>query len=143
MPERLTRTAQEARALPLHGRIGEIGVIASVTQPSRRLHRAVSAEALYTCLFATRGHDLRALLRSDKPDDEIAEFLRSVWTRRDDRYSELRSSATPGLPKVEMSRIGARPRLPNPSSVEREREPPAFLSGSAASGPSRWCNGGI
>jgi cyclic pyranopterin phosphate synthase len=88
---------------------GEIGVIASVTQPfcGDCTRARLSAEGrLYTCLFASRGHDLRALLRGGKPDDEIAEFLRSVWTRRDDRYSELRSSATPDLPKVEMSRIG-------------------------------------
>jgi len=88
---------------------GEIGVIASVTQPfcGDCTRARLSAEGrLYTCLFASRGHDLRALLRGGKPDGEIAEFLRSVWSRRDDRYSELRSSATPGLPKVEMSRIG-------------------------------------
>jgi cyclic pyranopterin phosphate synthase len=88
---------------------GEIGVIASVTQPfcGDCTRARLSAEGrLYTCLFAGRGHDLRALLRGGKSDDEIAEFLRSVWARRDDRYSELRSSATPDLPKVEMSRIG-------------------------------------
>jgi cyclic pyranopterin phosphate synthase len=88
---------------------GEIGVIASVTQPfcGDCTRARLSADGrLYTCLFASRGHDLRALVRGGKSDDEIAEFLRSVWTRRDDRYSELRSSATPDLPKVEMSRIG-------------------------------------
>ena len=88
---------------------GEIGVIASVSQPfcGDCTRARLSAEGkLYTCLFASRGHDLRALLRGGKSDDQIAEFLRSVWTRRDDRYSELRSSATPDLPKVEMSRIG-------------------------------------
>jgi cyclic pyranopterin phosphate synthase len=88
---------------------GEIGVIASVTQPfcGDCTRARLSADGrLYTCLFASRGHDLRALLRGGKSDDEIAEFLRSVWTRRDDRYSELRSSATPDLPRVEMSHIG-------------------------------------
>ena len=88
---------------------GEIGVIASVTQPfcGDCTRARLSADGrLYTCLFATKGHDLRALLRGGKADGEIAAFLRSVWARRDDRYSELRSSATPGLPKVEMSRIG-------------------------------------
>ena len=61
---------------------------------------------LYTCLFATKGHDLRSLLRAGSTDEEIAEFLRSVWKARDDRYSDLRSSRTPDLPKVEMSYVG-------------------------------------
>ncbi len=88
---------------------GEIGVIASVTQPfcGDCTRARLSAEGkLYTCLFATRGHDLRAQLRGGRTDGEIAEFLRSVWRVRDDRYSELRSSQTPDLPKVEMSYIG-------------------------------------
>ena len=88
---------------------GEIGVIASVTQPfCGDCSRArLSADGkLYTCLFATKGHDFRALLRAGKTDDEVAAFLRSVWKTRDDRYSELRSTATVGLPKVEMSYVG-------------------------------------
>jgi cyclic pyranopterin phosphate synthase len=88
---------------------GEIGVIASVTQPfcGDCTRTRLSADGrLYTCLFATRGHDFRAPLRAGKPDEEIAAFLRSLWTTRDDRYSELRSAATPDLPKIEMSYIG-------------------------------------
>ncbi|MDE2571065.1 MAG: GTP 3',8-cyclase MoaA [bacterium] len=88
---------------------GEIGVIASVTQPfCRACTRArLSAEGrLYTCLFATHGHDLKVLLRGGASDDEIAQELRGIWQRRSDRYSELRTSATPGAPKVEMSHIG-------------------------------------
>jgi len=88
---------------------GEIGVIASVTKPfCRGCSRArLSAEGrLYTCLFALRGHDLRAPLRSGGTDEEIADTLRDVWTRRTDRYSELRTSETAALPKVEMSYIG-------------------------------------
>ncbi|TET95675.1 MAG: GTP 3',8-cyclase MoaA [Dehalococcoidia bacterium] len=88
---------------------GEIGAIASVTQPfcgdCSRIRLSADGK-LYTCLFATRGHDLRSLLRGDRTDEEITEFLRSVWKARDDRYSELRSSQTPGLPKVEMSYVG-------------------------------------
>jgi cyclic pyranopterin phosphate synthase len=88
---------------------GEIGVIASVTQPfcgdCTRVRLSADGK-LYTCLFATRGHDLRSLLRGGRTDEEIADFLRSVWKARDDRYSELRSSQTPGLPKVEMSYVG-------------------------------------
>ncbi len=88
---------------------GEIGVIASVTQPfCGGCSRArLSAEGrLYTCLFAARGHDLRAPLRSGSSDEELAELLRSIWGRRTDRYSELRTAETPALPKVEMSYIG-------------------------------------
>ncbi len=88
---------------------GEIGVIASVTKPfCGGCSRArLSAEGrLYTCLFALRGHDLRAPLRLGASDDELAETLRGVWTRRTDRYSELRTADTASLPKVEMSYIG-------------------------------------
>jgi cyclic pyranopterin phosphate synthase len=88
---------------------GEIGVIASVTQPfCRDCSRArLSAEGqLYTCLFAFRGHDLRAPLRSGASDEQIAQTIAAIWGRRTDRYSELRSAQTFGLPKVEMSYIG-------------------------------------
>jgi GTP 3',8-cyclase len=88
---------------------GEVGVIASVTQPfCHECSRArLSAEgSLYTCLFATKGHDLRALLRSGASDGEITERIQSIWRVRDDRYSEIRSANTPDLPKIEMSYIG-------------------------------------
>ncbi len=88
---------------------GEVGVIASVTQPfcGDCTRARISADgSLFTCLFATSGYDLKELLRSDTTDDELSEHIRSVWEHRDDRYSELRASATEGLPKVEMSYIG-------------------------------------
>jgi cyclic pyranopterin phosphate synthase len=88
---------------------GEIGVIASVTEPfCGGCSRArLSAEGrLHTCLFSLRGHDLRAPLRSGATDGELAETLRGIWTRRTDRYSELRTAETAALPKVEMSYIG-------------------------------------
>lgn len=88
---------------------GEIGVIASVTQPfcGDCTRARVSAEGrLYTCLFATEGHDLRALLRSGATDEEVRERVGRLWTRRRDRYSELRSARTKELPRVEMSYIG-------------------------------------
>jgi cyclic pyranopterin phosphate synthase len=88
---------------------GEIGVIASVTQPfCGDCSRArLSAEGqLYTCLFAGLGHDLRARLRGGQSDEEISAFLHGIWQRRADRYSELRAAATPTGPKVEMSHIG-------------------------------------
>ncbi|MCJ7512967.1 MAG: GTP 3',8-cyclase MoaA, partial [Anaerolineales bacterium] len=88
---------------------GEIGVIASVTQAfCRDCSRArLSAEGqLFTCLFAIKGHDLRALLRQGASDADLAEHIRRIWTVRADRYSEIRSSETAGLPRVEMSYIG-------------------------------------
>jgi len=88
---------------------GEIGIIASVTQPfCRGCSRArLSADGqLFTCLFATSGHDLRALLRTGATDDAIAEAISRVWTVRQDRYSEIRSQATADLPRVDMSYIG-------------------------------------
>jgi cyclic pyranopterin phosphate synthase len=88
---------------------GEIGVIASVSRPfCGTCDRArLSADGqLYTCLFATRGHDLRALVRGGASDPDLAATLRSIWEGRDDRYSELRSLETVDLPKVEMSYIG-------------------------------------
>ena len=88
---------------------GEIGVISSVTQPfcADCTRARLSADgALYTCLFATQGHDLRALLRRGASDEEISSAIAAVWTERTDRYSDQRSEQTAGLHKIEMSFIG-------------------------------------
>ncbi len=88
---------------------GEIGVISSVTQPfcSDCSRARLSTEGrLYTCLFATAGHDLRALLRGGFDDEQIAASVGHLWSRRADRYSELRSAQTAGLRRIEMSYIG-------------------------------------
>jgi GTP 3',8-cyclase len=88
---------------------GEFGVISSVTQPfCGNCSRArLSAEGkLFTCLFGLRGHDLRALLRGGATDEDLEQAVQTLWGRRSDRYSELRSAATVDLPKVEMSYIG-------------------------------------
>jgi cyclic pyranopterin phosphate synthase len=88
---------------------GEIGVIASVTQPfcGGCTRARLSAEGrLYTCLFGLRGHDLRALVRGDASDAELERAIGDIWSRRTDRYSEIRSENTADLPKVEMSYIG-------------------------------------
>jgi cyclic pyranopterin phosphate synthase len=92
---------------------GETGIIASVTQPfcGDCSRSRLSAEGkLYTCLFASRGHDLRALIRSGASDEDIATRLAEIWRVRGDRYSELRSQNTLdpaiGERKVEMSYIG-------------------------------------
>lgn len=92
---------------------GEIGVISSVSQAfCRDCNRArVSTEGrLYLCLFATRGHDLRALLRGGASDAQLAAAIAGVWAGRSDRYSELRSAGhapvAAGARKVEMHYIG-------------------------------------
>jgi cyclic pyranopterin phosphate synthase len=88
---------------------GEVGVIASVTQPfcGDCTRARLSAEGrLFTCLFAVRGHDLRGLVRSGATDEELREAIGRIWAGRTDRYSEIRSEHTVGLPRVEMSYIG-------------------------------------
>lgn len=89
---------------------GEIGVIASVTQPfcgACTRARLSSAGEYYTCLFATRGMDLRAPLRDGASDEEMLALIGGVWRKRTDRYSELRTSFT-RLPAkgAEMYRLG-------------------------------------
>ncbi len=90
---------------------GEIGVIASVTQPFCRgcTRLRLSAEGeLYTCLFATKGTPLRDVLRAGASDEELAATIRTVWQARADRYSEQRARVSPAQKrsKVEMYHIG-------------------------------------
>ena len=92
---------------------GEIGVISSVTQSfchtCSRARISVDGK-LYTCLFASSGHDLRALMREGCSDDELSVVMAQIWRERTDRYSELRSlntkRPTKGAKKIEMSYIG-------------------------------------
>jgi cyclic pyranopterin phosphate synthase len=88
---------------------GEVGVITSVTQPfcgdCTRARLSAKGE-LYTCLFAAAGTDLRAPLRGGADDAELESLIRRVWSRRTDRYSELRSADSAGQERVEMSYIG-------------------------------------
>ena len=92
---------------------GEIGLISSVTQAfCSDCNRArLSTEGkLYTCLFAHRGHDLRALLRAQVSDSELAGSIGQIWGLRADRYSQLRSEGSGQTPsgerRVEMHYIG-------------------------------------
>ncbi|MCD2515583.1 GTP 3',8-cyclase MoaA [Massilia sp. G4R7] len=92
---------------------GEVGFISSVTQAfchdCSRLRLSTEGK-LYTCLFATRGHDLRALLRAGRTDAELSGAVAQLWRGRTDRYSETRtvesSGPVRGAKKVEMSYIG-------------------------------------
>ncbi|MGD6891044.1 GTP 3',8-cyclase MoaA [Bacillus mobilis] len=89
----------------------EIGIISSVTDSfcSSCTRARISAEGkLYTCLFASKGNDLRELLRSGYTDEEITYIVRDIWNNREDRYSDERLSHTSKkrAPKIEMSHIG-------------------------------------
>jgi cyclic pyranopterin phosphate synthase len=88
---------------------GEIGVIASVTQAfcssCTRIRLSTDGQ-LYTCLFASSGHDLRRLLRAGSSDEQIASAIAGIWQARDDHYSELRGAGIPVVHKIEMSYIG-------------------------------------
>ncbi|MDD1368980.1 GTP 3',8-cyclase MoaA [Bacillus sp. MHSD_36] len=89
----------------------EIGIISSVTDSfcSSCTRGRISAEGkLYTCLFASKGNDLRELLRSGYTDEEITDIVRDIWNNREDRYSDERLSNTSKerAPKIEMSHIG-------------------------------------
>ena len=107
-----TYPGEVARRYRYRDGAGEIGVIASVTQPfCHGCTRArLSADGkLYTCLFAGAGHDLRGPLRAGASDQALREQIAVIWARRTDRYSEQRTRRTrqqPVRPKVEMSRIG-------------------------------------
>lgn len=89
----------------------EIGIISSVTDSfcSSCTRARISAEGkLYTCLFASKGNDLRELLRSEYTDEEITDVVCDIWNKREDRYSDERLSHTSKkrAPKIEMSHIG-------------------------------------
>ncbi|GAB4529384.1 MAG: GTP 3',8-cyclase MoaA [Anaerolineae bacterium] len=95
------------------GAPGEIGLITSVTQPfcgaCNRMR--LSAEGkMYTCLFATKGTDLRGPLRDGATDDELEQIMRGTWSKRTDRYSQIRTEMTDeqreGRERVQMYHIG-------------------------------------
>lgn len=88
---------------------GEIGIIASVTQPfcggCTRLRLSPEGK-LYTCLFASQGADIKAALDAGADDATLEEAVASAWRGRSDRYSEQRLPAAPLRPRIEMSYIG-------------------------------------
>jgi cyclic pyranopterin phosphate synthase len=88
---------------------GELGFITSVSDPfcdtCTRLRLSPEGK-LYTCLFASSGHDVASYLRGGAVDSQIAAFITKLWHRREDRYSQIRSSQTLVQPRIEMSYIG-------------------------------------
>lgn len=88
---------------------GEVGFIASVTQPFCQgcdRARISAAGSLYTCLFASEGLNLRDPMRAGAGDEELTRLISTRWNIRDDRYSERRSELTERLPRIEMHHIG-------------------------------------
>lgn len=102
------RPGEVARRFRYRDGAGEIGLIASVTQPfcrgCNRLRLSADGQ-LFLCLFASKGFPLKSLLRKGASDDEIREALRRLWQARDDRYSELRS-LMPKMTRPEMHYLG-------------------------------------
>ncbi len=103
-------TGEVARRYAFTDGSGEIGFVASVTQPfcgDCTRARLSSDGKFYTCLFAADGFDLRAPMRGGATDHELGELIRAVWQRRADRYSELRDELRARrLPHVEMNHVG-------------------------------------
>jgi cyclic pyranopterin phosphate synthase len=111
-PAQANYAGEVARRYRYRDGSGEIGVIASVTEPfcgdcSRA--RLSAQGSLYTCLFASEGHDLRRLVRSGQSDAAISGHIAAIWQARKDAYSEQRGAPLVALrrgPKIEMSYIG-------------------------------------
>ncbi len=104
-----TRPGEVAKRYRYLDGSGEVGVISSVSQAfcSTCVRARISARGeLFTCLFGVKGHDLLALVRSGMSEEEIAAEVESIWGRRVDRYSEIRSERTTEIKRVEMSYIG-------------------------------------
>ncbi|USK36100.1 GTP 3',8-cyclase MoaA [Bacillus sp. F19] len=102
-------TGEVAERYEYQDQSAEIGIISSVTDSfcSTCSRARISAEGkLYTCLFASKGTDLRQLLRSGKSNMELKAIIREIWNHRSDRYSDERTSETRQRNKVEMSHIG-------------------------------------
>lgn len=88
---------------------GEFGIISSVTKPfcggCTRLRLGADGR-LFTCLFASKGTDIRGPMRDGATDLELEQLIKGLWQVRTDRYSEQRTGSNIPMPKVEMSYIG-------------------------------------
>ena len=108
-PVESSRPSDVARRWAHSDGSGEIGFISSVSEPfcGDCVRARLSADGrLHTCLFSSGGHDLRAIIHNGANGEALSEAVAAIWSRRDDRYSEVRSEETSALPRVEMSYIG-------------------------------------
>ncbi len=104
-----TYRGEVARRWRLVDGSGEIGVIASVSEPfcgACTRARLSSDGRLFTCLFAAHGTDLRTPLRAAESDEQLTARIRAIWQTRTDRYSELRAAVEETPPRAEMSYLG-------------------------------------
>ena len=109
IPVESKRSSDVARRWAHSDGSGEIGFISSVSEPfcGDCVRARISADGrLHTCLFASGGHDLRAIIHNGADGQALTDAIAAIWSRRDDRYSEIRSQETSALPRVEMSYIG-------------------------------------
>jgi len=109
VPVEPVRTGEVAERYRYEDGAGEVGIIASVTRPfcgTCTRARLSAVGELFTCLFAAEGHDLRRALREGSDDAALTEAVRSVWSAREDRASEIRADGGLTGPRVEMSYIG-------------------------------------
>jgi GTP 3',8-cyclase len=108
-PIRPNYTGEVASRFRYIGSDDEIGVISSVSDAfcsTCNRARLSASGMLYTCLFASKGHDIRSPIRSGLNDEELTGLLQDVWNGRKDRYSLERSTTDAARPKIEMSHIG-------------------------------------
>ena len=108
-PVESSRPSDVARRWAHSDGSGEIGFISSVSEPfcGGCVRARLSADGrLHTCLFSSGGHDLRAIIHNGANGEALSEAVAAIWSRREDRYSEVRSEETSALPRVEMSYIG-------------------------------------
>ena len=108
-PVESSRPSDVARRWAHSDGSGEVGFISSVSEPfcGDCVRARLSADGrLHTCLFASGGHDLRAIIHNGANGEALSEAVAAIWSRREDRYSEVRSEETSALPRVEMSYIG-------------------------------------
>jgi cyclic pyranopterin phosphate synthase len=86
-----------------------VGFISSITEPfcndCNRARLSVDGK-IYTCLFASEGHDIKKIIRTSRSDQDILDYFYNLWSKRSDRYSEVRFMQKKDSPKVEMSYIG-------------------------------------
>lgn len=88
---------------------GEVGFISSISEPfcgDCTRARVTADGVFYSCLFSSSGTELRPVVRSGAGDDQLLQFIRSLWRDRDERYSEQRNGNAGSESRVEMFRMG-------------------------------------
>ena len=104
-----TDKSSTAKKWALKNTDSSVGFISSITEPfcndCNRARLSVDGK-IYTCLFATEGHDIKKIIRASQSDQDILDYFYNLWSKRSDRYSEVRFMQKKDLPKVEMSYIG-------------------------------------